>query len=145
VRYCSSLIELGFSIASSCLTIVFPHPPPNHSTVSTTTSMPSSTYITQTSPYLPCGDAPPPYSVSPFTSDPRLTAALAEYEKHQDPAQWGLRRSHPSSTSTDDDLSGFLGWVVWVIEAFAPPNTATARLSQVGTASFMSMSQYHFI
>lgn len=85
--------------------------------------------------------APPPYTISPLSPDPVLLArALEEYTRTQDPSQWGLRRSHRSSSEARE-LTGFLGFVIWLAEACTPPEPTF--WSHVGTPGFMAMSTQH--
>lgn len=71
-------------------------------------------------------DAPPPYSISPLSLDPELLArAMQDYRENKDPARWGTRRPANRYPFDEPELTGIVGWLIWVIDLFDPAESVS--------------------
>ncbi|KAK1926272.1 hypothetical protein DB88DRAFT_470860 [Papiliotrema laurentii] len=87
-------------------------------------------------------DAPPPYTVSPHSADPRhLSRALRDFRDNNDPAQWGLRRLGRQPLQH----SWWLRWLLWLGESAAPPDPPSWAASVSNNTPWLSMGNHGVI
>lgn len=96
------------------------------------------TIITDTT-IPPAYEAPPAYSVSPTAADPKLLAqALRDHQENNNPSRWGTRCPASRSGNNDPELTGLVGWLIWMMDLMATPQ-GVMNLAGPGAGGYWPM------